>query len=96
MFLIAILTGILTIGGYFLVMNSTITLTMATVIQLGLLLLTIMAIVLYRGPKKRRTYEGGWYKVWTFRYAILMFSLLGNLAVFVVYVLNLFGFMSEL
>ncbi|KAF1300180.1 MULTISPECIES: hypothetical protein [Enterococcus] len=94
MFVLAIITGIATIFLYYLIMNATISLTIATILQLGLLVLTILAKILYRGPKKRGSYDGGWYKIWTIRYGLIMLSLLGNMAVFIVFVLNLFGFME--
>ena len=94
MTLIAIITGIAALVLYSFVTNATIPLILACVIQGVLLLFTIIAAFLYHGPRSRRSYDGGWYSIWTLRFGLIMFSLLGNLAIFVVYLLKLAGIIT--
>lgn len=94
MTLIAIITGIAALVLYSFVTNATIPLILACVIQGALLLVTIIVAFLYRGPRSHRSYDGGWYSIWTLRFGLIMFSLLGNLAIFVVYLLKLAGIIT--
>lgn len=50
-----------------------------------------MTALAYRGRRQRRDYVHGGYKIFTLRFGIIMVSCLGNLAVLIVILLNLFG-----
>lgn len=91
MILLAILTGSLTLFNYYIWANYSISENMK-IISLGfqfvLLLLTIFSVLKYSGRKSRPSYSGGYYKVWTLRFAIIILSFIGNISVFIVLLLN--------
>lgn len=92
MTLLSVLTGGLALLNYFSLTNQYISLTPALIIQGVLLLVTIIAAISYRGNRTRRSYDGGLYKIFTLAFAIIFISLLGNLAIFILLLLNQLGY----
>lgn len=88
MILLAFLTGISSLYLYSLVYQGTIALTLGLIIQAILLLLTLIAIFSYKGKRTTRSYDGGGYRIWTLRFGIIVLSTLGNVSIFVLYLLN--------
>ncbi len=95
MVFMAILTGIAALLNYAWQANSELTsvLQIVSIAAQGILLaLTIIAAVRYRGKRRRMGYEG--YKVFTFTFAIIFLSLLGNAAILFGFILNITGVMQ--
>lgn len=93
---LAILAGIGAFFNYYAITSEMYSLFFAIILQLGLLLLAIIALIGFRGQRFRRSYDGGWYKIATVRFALIMISLLGNFAILVVFILNQLGYISGL
>lgn len=91
---LAILAGIGAIFNYYAVTAGIYSLFLAIFLQTLLLLLAIIAGIGFRGQRSCRSYDGGWYKVATVRFALIMISLLGNLSIFIVFILNQLGYLS--
>jgi uncharacterized membrane protein len=64
--------------------------------QALLLLLALVAAALYRGRKSRPNYEGGFYRIWTIRFAVIAVSILASFSVLVVLLLYYLGVITGL
>ncbi len=96
---LAIVTGVLTLLNYYWqsAYDLSVPLQVVSVVAQAVLLTgTILAAVAYQGRRSRPSYGGGWYRIWTFRFAIIVLSLLGNVCVLVVLVLHLAGLVDQL
>ncbi len=86
MVLLAIATGALGLLNYVWQANALLPQylqAISVVEQLILTIVTVAAMVGYKGKRDRPSYDGGFYKVWTFRYAIIILSFIGNMALLV-------------
>ncbi|WP_100066041.1 hypothetical protein [Miniphocaeibacter massiliensis] len=95
MVFLAILTGLLSLGNFYINANwnlseSAVFLTL--IAQVVLTILTIFAAFGYKGRREVNGYKG--YKIWTFRFAIIMVSVLGNICVLATIGLNKFGIIN--
>lgn len=88
MLILAILTGAAALFNYYAVTAAIYPLLLALMIQLLLFVVTMIAVIGYRGRRNRPSYDGAGYSIWTVSFAIMMVSLLGNLAILVVLFLN--------
>ncbi|MFC6170926.1 hypothetical protein [Loigolactobacillus jiayinensis] len=95
MSLLAIVTGFLTLANYYFLTGQTYSPLIGSLLQTVLLIATIRAVFSYRGRKQRSDYQQRGYQIFTWRFAIIIFSFLGNIAVFVVILLNLFGQLNQ-
>jgi hypothetical protein len=96
---VAILTGLGSVGNYWWVANGDVSSALrlvAVVVQAVLLVITIGAAIRYSGRRSMRSPESPFYRIWTGRFAVIMISLLANLAVLVVLVLHLTGVLAQL
>ncbi|ATO54311.1 hypothetical protein AB0Y04_06250 [Loigolactobacillus coryniformis] len=91
MSLLAIITGILTLVNYAFLTGQIYPVFIGVFLQAVLTIVTFMTALAYRGRRQRRDYVHGGYKIFTLRFGIIMVSCLGNLAVLIVILLNLFG-----
>jgi hypothetical protein len=64
--------------------------------QAALTLITAVTAARYRGKRLRKSYDGAGYKIFTLPFALVVLSLLGNLAVLTVLLLNLIGVIKAL
>jgi hypothetical protein len=99
MVILAVVTGALSFFNYFWQANYSLPVlpqTASVIAQAVLMILTLAAAVGYRGRRSRPSYDGGHYRVWTFRFAVIMISMLGNAAVLVVLALFRFGIIAAL
>jgi hypothetical protein len=90
--ILAILTGVASFFNYYWQANFELSPAMQIVSiagQAALLAATLAAAVLYRGRRLRNGYEG--YKVFTLPFAVIVLSILGNIAVLAVLILNALG-----
>ncbi|MGX7024619.1 hypothetical protein [Vagococcus hydrophili] len=88
MIVLAILTGSSSLYLYSLVYQGTVSIFPAMIVQGILLLITLIAIFSYKGKRTTRSYDGGGYRIWTLRFGIIVLSTLGNVSIFVLYLLN--------
>ena len=92
--LIAIITAILSFLNYSFWTSNNLDFLykLFSVIAQGLLLIvTLFATISYSGKKLTFNYVNPSYKIFTIRYSILIISLLGNLSIFIVLLLNFMG-----
>ncbi|MFD1319248.1 hypothetical protein [Loigolactobacillus zhaoyuanensis] len=95
MFLLAIITGTLTLMNYFFLTNQTYAPLIGSLLQVILLALTLVAAVKYRGQRQRHDYAGRGYQIFSLRFSIILLACLGNIAVLIVVLLNLFGGLKQ-
>lgn len=93
MFLLAIITGTLTLMNYFFLTNQTYAPLIGSLLQVILLALTLVAK--YRGQRQRHDYAGRGYQIFSLRFSIILLACLGNIAVLIVVLLNLFGGLKQ-
>lgn len=94
MVFLAILTGIGGLFNYYGVTSATYSIIVAILLQVVLFLLTSLALVSYQGRRSRPSYDRGGYRIWTFSFALIILSFVGNLAILVVLLLNQLGYIS--
>lgn len=94
MSLIAIFTGLGTLFNYYSVSSDTYSLFFAIILQAVLFLVTTITLISYRGRRSRPSYDRAGYSIWTFSFAIIVLSFIGNLAVLAVLILNQLGYIS--
>lgn len=94
MLFLALLTGVGALLNYYAVTASIYSLLPATIIQFFLFVLTVIALIAYKGRRSRPSYDGGWYKIWTFSFALIVISFIGNFSILIVFILNLTGYLS--
>jgi len=97
--LLAIVTGLATFFNYGLWTNSDLTYSLQLIsigMQIVLVLLTLFSPFNYRGRRSVPNYKGGWYKIWTIRFSIIMISLLGNISILIILLLKINGIISTL
>ncbi len=95
MVFVAIITGIAALLNYAWQANFELSSALQIVsiaVQAILTAVTIFAAVRYRGRRQRMGYEG--YKVFTFPFAIIFISLLGNAAILFGFIMDLAGVMQ--
>ena len=95
MVLIAILTGILALLNYAWQANFELSSSLQIVsiaLQVVLMVITVIAAVRYRGRRRRMGFEG--YRVFTFPFAIIFLSILGNAAILFGFIMDLAGVMQ--
>lgn len=92
MSLVALLLDAIAVGGYF-VQDSSRTRQMfvaGIVVELIITLILLCFVIFYRGRRRqKRDYTFKGYRYVTFRYAFIILSFLGNLAILLLYFLNL-------
>ena len=92
--LAAILTGAMSLLNYYLWSSGNLTDKMqfaSLFIQLILLIVTSAAAILYNGRRRKKLYSMAPYKIFTLPFGIILISLIGNLCVFAVMLLNIPG-----
>lgn len=96
MVLLAIFTGAASLLNYYTLTNSLYPLLLAGIIQLVLFILTTAAAIGFRGRKSRPSYNGVRYSIWTFSFALIVISLIGNFSILVVLLLKQLNIISNL
>jgi hypothetical protein len=97
--LLAVATGILSFINYFWQANyplSEFLKIAGLTAQIVFVILTVAAMLTYRGKRSRLSYDGGHYKVFTFRFAVIVLSLIGNVSVLAVFILRACGIVGAL
>lgn len=94
MLLLGLLAGLGTFFNYFAVTANYYPLLFAIVLQIILFLLATFSLIRYQGRRLRPSYDRAGYSIWTFSFAIILLSFIGNLAVLAVLLLNQFGYLS--
>ncbi len=98
MVFLAIFTGAMTLLNYYWQANYTLSAFLSVVslaAQFILAVLTITAVIGYKG-RRNVPAPGGWYNYWTFRFCIIIISLIGNIGVLVVFMLHAFGVIESI
>jgi hypothetical protein len=96
---IALLTGAASLLNYFWWANNELSAELRIVsiaAQAVLTLLTVIAAVRYRGKRLRKSYDGAGYKIFTVTFAVVIMSVLGNIAVLAVLSLRMAGVIKSL
>lgn len=99
MLLLAIITGIISFLHYTLWVNYSISMPLrilGLLFQFLLTFLTVTAALKYKGRLTRPSYDMAGYTIWTFPFALIMLSLLGNVCIFVALCLYTIGFLTSL
>ncbi|MDR1668620.1 MAG: hypothetical protein LBR76_01510 [Oscillospiraceae bacterium] len=99
MLILAIFTGVASLFNYFWWANympSPALQYVSLAAQVLLTAVTAAAAIGFRGRRTRKNYDGARFKVFTLSYALVFFSLLGNLAVLTVLVLFKLGVLKAL
>jgi hypothetical protein len=94
MFVVALLTGAASFFNYFWWANYEVPGALRIVsiaVQAALMAITIMAAIRYRGKRIRKSCDGAGYKIFTFPFAIMVLSIIGNAAVLAVLLLYALG-----
>ncbi len=98
MIILAIITGALSALNYYWHAGYNLSIfqeMVGLIAQVFLAILTVLAAIAYRGQRDRPSYGGGHYRIWTFRFCIIVISLLGNFSILIVFILHMAGVVSS-
>ena len=94
MIILSVLVGLAGLGNYSAIMNNIYSMGLGIVIQGALVGVAITLLLLFRGKKTRASYSEWGVRYFTIGFAIRLISMFGNLAIFIVVLLNLLGIIS--
>lgn len=96
MFLLSIVTGTLTLVNYYAVGNGYISSDAALKLQTMLSIITIFAVIFYKGKRFRKSFDGGQYSIFTFKFGVVFISLLGNISIEILLILYKSGYINSI